>query len=135
MGLKSLPYVNKLQDFNYWLYMWDSTLLYKNYLYLSLFLNKFFNILFNDYSLNKLIYHIININFKKGFLLNYQKINVLFKYILGKIWIFKYQNWYVVIIKIFNLNGNIKKLNYKKFNSWNSYVKKIKFNKNYKFNF
>lgn len=86
MGLISLSYLNKIQSFNYWNNVWDSKILYKKYLFLSLFLNKYFNLLFSDYSLNILMRYIIELNFKKGYLLNYYfKKNLFNNYFLGKI--------------------------------------------------
>lgn len=133
MGLISLPYLNKIQDSNYWNNVWDSKLLYKKYLYLSLFLNKYLSIIFSDYSLNILIKHIININFKKGYLLNSSlKKNFFKNYILGKIWILKYQNWYIIIIKIFSLNTNIKSNTYKKkIKNWTNFNNNLNFNNNF----
>ena len=113
MGLTSLSYLNKIHSFNYWNNVWDSKLLYKKYLYLSLFLNKYFNILFSDHSLNILMRHILFLNIKKGYLLNYFSKKKFFKnYFLGKIWILKYQKYFIIILKIFSLssfNFNLKK--------------------------
>lgn len=106
MGLISLSYLNKIQDVNYWNNNWDSKLLYKKYLYLSLFLYKYFNIIFSDFSLNILIKYIININLKKGYLITKNlKKNKIKNFLIGKIWILKYQNWFLIIIKLFNLDS------------------------------
>jgi len=92
MGLISLAYLNKIQNSNYWSNVWDSKLLYKKYLYLSLFLHKYFNIIFSDYMLNILIKHVIQLNLKKGYIFNKPLNKNMFKnFILGKIWILKYQ--------------------------------------------
>jgi len=139
VGLISLSYLNKIQDSNYWNNVWDSKLLYKKYLYLSLFLNKYINIIFSDYSLNILIKHIINLNLKKGFLLNSNiKKNFIKNYILGKIWLLKFQNWYIIVIKIFNLSSNSKLFLKKKNKNWVNYTNNINLNNNfinYKFKF
>nr|YP_009512644.1 ribosomal protein S3 [Uronema marinum]AXJ93336.1 ribosomal protein S3 [Uronema marinum] len=139
MGLISLSYLNKIQDSNYWNNVWDSKLLYKKYLYLSLFLNKYINIIFSDYSLNILIKHIINLNLKKGFLLNSNiKKNYIKNYILGKIWLLKFQNWYIIIVKIFNLNMSSKLFLKNKNKNWVNYTNNINLNNNfvnYKFKF
>ncbi len=122
MGLISLPYLNKIQDSNYWNNVWDSKLLYKKYLYLSLFLYKFLNILFLDYSLNILSKNILTTNIKKGYIFNNVKNKIKNKkYILGKLWILKYQNWFIVVINIFNisLTDDKKIRNKKKLKNWN----------------
>jgi hypothetical protein len=136
MGLISLSYLNKIQSFNYWNNVWDSKILYKKYLFLSLFLNKYFNLLFSDYSLNILMRYIIELNFKKGYLLNYYfKKNLFSNYFLGKIWILKYQKSYLIIIKLFSLSNKVLKLK-KKNKKWFSYNKNLNLNKifkNYKY--
>ncbi len=122
MGLISLPYLNKIQDSNYWNNVWDSKLLYKKYLYLSLFLYKFLNILFLDYSLNILSKNILAVNIKKGYIFNNIKSKIKNKkYILGKLWILKYQNWFIVVINLFNINlvEDKKTKNRKKLKNWN----------------
>ena len=132
MGLTSLSYLNKIHSFNYWNNVWDSKLLYKKYLYLSLFLNKYFNILFSDHSLNILMKYILVLNTKKGYLLNfYSKKNFFKNYFLGKIWILKYQKQYVIILKIFsmlNINNNLRKKNKK----WFNYNKNLNLNRSFK---
>lgn len=133
MGLISLPLVNKIQDSNYWSNVWDSKLLYKKYLFLSLFLNKFFNIIFSDYSLNILINCFISLNLKKGYLTNINlKNNFLKSYLLGKIWILKYQKWFIIVIKIFSLENNVK-INFrkKKVKNWVSFNQSLNFNNNF----
>ena len=35
MGLTSLSYLNKINNSNYWNFIWDSKFLYKKYLYLD----------------------------------------------------------------------------------------------------
>jgi len=138
MGLISLSYLNKVQDFNYWNNVWDSKLLYKRYLYLSLFLNKYFNLLFSDYSLNILMRYLIELNIKKGYLLNTSfKKNIFKTYFLGKIWILKYQKWYVIVLKIFSLlnkNNSIRK-KYKKWVSFNNNLNLNSSLKKYKYSF
>jgi len=133
MGLISLPLVNKIQDSNYWANTWDSKLLYKKYLFLSLFLNKFFNIIFSDYSLNILVSYIISINLKKGYLTNSNlKNNFLRSYLLGKVWILKYQKWFIIVIKIFSLENNSKiSTKKKKVKNWVSFNQSLNFNNNF----
>lgn len=123
MGLISLPYLNKIQDSNYWSNVWDSKLLYKKYLYLSLFLNKFLNILFLDYSLNILAKNILAVSIKKGYVFNNIKTKIKNKkYVLGKLWILKYQNWFIVIVNLFNMGlvEEKNKKNKKKIKNWNT---------------
>ena len=128
MGLISLSYLNKIQNSNYWNNVWDSKLLYKKYLYLSFFINKYINNIFNDYSIDILINYIINLNLKKGYILNSflrKKINKNF--ILGKIWILKYQNWYIIIIKMFTFNFKNLNLKINRNKIWLNYRNDLKF--------
>jgi len=105
MGLISLPVLNKISNSNYWNNIWDSSTLFKKYFYLSIFLNKYFNLIFTDYSLNILNKIILKSKLKKGYFLEtYIKKKILRNFFLGKILILKYQNWYLIIIKLFSIN-------------------------------
>jgi len=105
MGLISLPVLNKISNSNYWNSIWDSQNLFKKYFYLSLFLNKYFNLLFLDYSLNIINKIVMKTKFKRGYYLNSNlKKKILKNFFLGKVWILKYQKWYLIIIKLFNTN-------------------------------
>lgn len=138
MGLISLAYLNKIRDYNYWNNVWDSKLNYNKYLYLTLFLNKYLNLVFSDFSLNLLIKYINNSNLKRGYLLNsFIKKNFVKSYFIGKIWFFKYQKWVIISIKLFNLGNNItSKHNLRKRNQiWVNYNKHLNLKKhtqNYK---
>lgn len=139
MGLISLPVLNKVSNSNYWNNIWDSSNLFKKYFYLSLFLNKYFNLLFLDYSLN-IINSIISKNkLKKGYFLNkFFKNKILKNFFLGKIWILKYQTWYLIIIKLFSTKILKKKeinvkTKVKKWKNYNKYVYNNLNNKNVNF--
>ena len=146
MGLISLPVLNKISNSNYFNNLWDSSTLFKKYLYLTLFLNKFFNILFTDYTLSIISKLLKKNKIKKGyFYSNHLKKKIIKNFFLGKVWILKYQKWYLVIIKLFsvkltnskfpNLKGKTKKLkNYYKYINFNLNNKNINF-LNYKHKF
>ena len=103
MGLISLPVLNKVSSSNYWNNIWDSSNLFKKYFYLSLFLNKYFNLIFTDYTLSIVNSIILKSKLKKGYFLNnYLKKKILRNFFLGKIWILKYQTWYLIIVKLFS---------------------------------
>nr|QLI42447.1 ribosomal protein S3 [Pseudocohnilembus persalinus] len=105
MGLISLPVLNKVSHTNYWSNLWDSNLLFKKYFFLSIFLNKYFNLLFVDYTLTFLLNLIKKNNLKKGYYIYSTLKKKLFKnYFLGKVWVLKYQNSYLVVVNIFNTN-------------------------------
>lgn len=146
MGLISLPVLNKVSHTNYWSNLWDSNLLFKKYFFLSIFLNKYFNLLFVDYTLTFLLNLIKNNKLKKGYYIYSTLKKKLFKnYFLGKIWILKYQDNYLVVINIFNTN--LIQINNRNFyntsKKWKNYFNysynQIKLNKvnylNYKYNF
>jgi hypothetical protein len=128
MGLVSLPVLNKIGNSNYWNNIWDSSNLFKKYFYLSLFLNKYFNLLFTDYSLNIINAIILNHKLKKGYHLDkFIKNKILKSFFLGKIWILKYQGWYLIIIKLFSTKILKKKdfsIKYKN-KKWKNYYKYI----------
>lgn len=103
MGLISLPVLNKISNSNYWNNIWDSSQLFKRYFYLSLFINKFFNLLFLDYSLYLINTIILKKQIKKGYFIENKiskKINK--NILLGKIWILKYQKWFIISVKLFS---------------------------------
>jgi len=105
MGLISLPVLNKINNSNYWNNIWDSSTLFKRYFYLTIFLNKYFQLIFTDYTLNILNKLILKSKLKKGYFLNnYIKKKLIRNFFLGKILILKYQNWYLIIIKLFSSN-------------------------------
>jgi hypothetical protein len=86
MGLVSLPVLNKISDANYFNNIWDSSNLFKKYFYLSLFLNKYFNLLFMDYSLSIINEIVLKNRLKKGFIINnYLKKKILKNFFLGKL--------------------------------------------------
>ena len=141
MGLISLPVLNKINNSNYWNNIWDSSTLFKRYFYLTIFLNKYFQLIFTDYTLNILNKLILKSKLKKGYFLNnYIKKKLIRNFFLGKILILKYQNWYLIIIKLFSSNilqkkelnnyfKNKKKKNFFKFlfkninkNNYNNYL-------------
>lgn len=104
MGLVSLPILNKVQDYSYWNNLWDSTDIYKRYFYLVLFINKYFNLLFLDYTLNFINFFIKNLKNLKGYDYNLNlKKKIIQKFFIGKLWILKYQNWFLVIFNLFSV--------------------------------
>lgn len=133
MGLISLPVLNKVSSSNYWNNIWDSSDLFKKYLYLSIFLNKFFNLLFIDYTLTIINKLLAKNKIKKGYLYyNYLKKKILKNFYLGKIWILKYQGWFIIIIRVFSIKSSKKKkLSFQKKNKKiKSYYKYLNFNVN-----
>ena len=144
MGLISLPVLNKVSYSNYWSNLWDSNLLYKKYFFLSIFLNKYFNLLFIDYTLTFLLNIIKKNKLKKGYYIYSVLKKKIFKnFFLGKVWVLKYQNTYLIIVNLFNtniINSNYKNnsLSTKKLKNFFGYTyNQIKVNKtnylNYKY--
>lgn len=135
MGLISLPVLNKISNSNYFNNLWDSSTLFKKYLYLTLFLNKFFNVLFTDYTLSIISKLLKKNKVKKGYLYsNYLKKKIIKNFFLGKVWILKYQKWYLIVIKLFSIKPtNLNSLNFKvKSKKLKSYYRYINFNLNNK---
>lgn len=135
MGLISLPVLNKVSNSNYWNNIWDSSNLFKRYLYLSIFLNKFFNLLFIDYTLTIINKLLTKNKIKKGYLYyNYLKKKILKNFYLGKVWILKYQSWFIIIIRVFSTKTiKSKKLSFQKKNKKiKSYYSYLNFNINNK---
>ena len=139
MGLISLPVLNKISNSNYFNNLWDSSTLFKKYLYLTLFLNKFFNILFTDYTLSVISKLLKQNKTKKGYFYNNRlKKKIVKNFFLGKVWILKYQKWYLIIIKLFsvkliNLNASNLKVKTKKLKSYYKYINFNLNNKNINF--
>ena len=107
MGQTSIARLNKTGYSMFWNAMWDNKVNYSRFLKEDLYINDFFNLIFNDnMSLN--IFNFKKINFKSNH--NYvifQNINnhqSLFKYISSlnkisyfssKLWILRYQKWVI----------------------------------------
>lgn len=137
MGLVSLPVLNKVSNSNYWNNLWDSSLLFKKYFYLSLFINKFFNLIFLDYSLKIINKIVLKKQLNKGYYIDNSLNKKLIKnFIIGKIWILKYQKWYIINLRLFTLKSiNKKQKNYKlKYKENFFFYKYLKENVNYKKN-
>lgn len=135
MGLISLPVLNKISNSNYWSNIWESSNLFKKYFYLSIFLNKYFNLLFIDYTLSIINQIIVKNKFKKGYFINLNfKKKLLKNFFLGKVWILKYQTWYIITIRLFNTKVLKKKeLDLKKkTKKWKNYYYSVNKNLNNK---
>lgn len=107
MGLKSLPQVNRSGIYDFWENSWESKFLYKNYFYLTYTLQFFFIEMFNFFFF-KYLFKI------KGFRLGYsvffrKESKVFFKFYFSKVWILKYQNWFVLVTYYYNLTPYLKK--------------------------
>lgn len=109
MGLISLPMSNKVSTSNYWENIWDSSLLFKKFFFLTLYLNKFLYTLFFDNVFLIIINNFIKKKYFKGYK-EYKKIQKLNNFfLLGKLWIFKYQTWYILVLNIFNVSNTHKR--------------------------
>lgn len=133
MGLKSLPILNKVKDYNHWNSLYDSNLNYNKYFYLVLFLNNFFKYFFKDYTLIYTYKNLSKINFKGvKSNVNFNQFNLL----LGNFYILKYQKWLIIVLSMYNLetkNFSIEnKNNYNKVFGIKSKISKLLY-KNYKY--
>lgn len=103
MGLKSLILLNKNSKILYYNSSFLGIFNYNRYFYLYLFLNKIFNKFFN----NSLIYY---------FLFNLKKIKIKSKVIthiklfFGKLFMFIYQNWFILKVNFFIKKKNTKNI-------------------------
>ncbi len=130
MGQSSLPISNKLGVSMRWDSCYDNLINFKKQLLLDIFLKKFFDFVFED----KLIFFFFNNFFKKNlkfnFFLNIFKFkNKKIVTYLSKLWILKYQRWFIVSFYLYVPKVFLKK---------NLNFKKIKINNNFsllKFNF
>jgi len=133
VGLKSLPILNKVKDYNYWNSVLDSNLNYYKYFYLILFLNNFFKYFFRDYTLLYMYRNLSKLKYRgiKSQVL-FNKIGLL----LGNYYILKYQKWLIISLSIYNLESKIYTFetinNYSKLFNVNNRFSKLLY-KNYKY--
>lgn len=105
MGLVSLPYLNRVGNYVYWNNVWDNISVYRTYLFLEMYLNFFFFRFFEDLTFNYILnfFKIKNKKSKSGYLAfvrdNFNVDSHIYMY-LGRIWLFMYQNWYIIKVSI-----------------------------------
>lgn len=117
MGQSSISILNKVGYSMYWNSMWDNKIMYNRYLKEDIFLDKYFNLIFNDnVSLN--VFNLKKINIIKNDHFLNQNINdtkTLNKYLLSlnntihfssKIWVLKYQKWLILYNFVFLSKNN-----------------------------
>ncbi len=114
MGLVSLPFLNRVGVYTYWNSVWDNTFNYRSFYFFELYISFFFNRFFEDLTLNYLFkFFMASKKISKGGYLNMFKSSVNFDlniYLyLGKIWIFMYQQWYIVRVTLLLPSKEIKK--------------------------
>lgn len=136
MGLKSLPMLNKSGISMYWLNVWDSIKLYKNYSLSFLYLNDVINYFLNE---NLYYYCIMKIrrldNDYRG-LRGYKHINInklkkswnMRNFYLGKILFLNNQGWVIILINYFNSNRIKLYQKYKNSKVFKKLFKSLRFN-------
>lgn len=119
MGQTSLPLLNRSGTFSYWDKNWDSLHQYGYYITKFNYLDEFFYYFFQ----NKVFitqfktikkFQKIPTYFFKGFfikkkLLNFNKMIYKFYFCSSKLWIFKYGNWVIVSIYLYDLGAKQQK--------------------------
>lgn len=165
MAQISIPMSNKVGYSMFWNSMWDNKINYSRGLKEDVYLNKFIPLLFQDkisrkifktidfnkIDLNKMVLrynlHMKVLNFnKKNFYKYLSEINKV-KYFKSKIWILKYQKWFIIYFFIYLpfFNKFKKKISkfkfikrYNKYNNLNSLLfmyKKINYKLNHSYDF
>lgn len=122
MGQSSISILNKVGYSMYWNSMWDNKIIYNRFLKEDIYINKFFDLIFND-NVSTNLYNFKKNNFKKNNFFINQNIDIEFfslnKYLTSvnstihfssRIWILKYQKWLVLYNFIFL--SKINKQNY-----------------------
>jgi len=89
MGLTSLVNLNRCGVYSYWTNIWESKALYSRFYIYSMFVYFFFNF-FNDTDLVTKFIYISKIRKRKN----------IKKFLLGRIWLLKYQNFYIINIMV-----------------------------------
>ncbi len=132
MGLISLPLLNRVGVYQYWDGSWDSNFLYRRYFFYVLFFNKFLSVIFDNIVFNIFIKMLSLKKYKKGVLSsNYSYKNVVNLNYLGRVNIYIYQGWLVIVCFVYTL-GDDSLVNFKKNNNFCYFYKNMFFNK---FNF
>jgi len=134
VGLKSLSRINRSGSYDFWENMWESDILYKQHFFTSYSLKKILSETLNFFFMKYL--------FKKGFkglgYYNLYKAEFFFKFLVffSKVWVLKYQNWFIIFMYYYNLTKFFKKkIKYKsvRYNYRSFY--KISMNYNYQFKY
>ncbi len=121
MGLVSLPFLNRVGVYTYWNSVWDSEFNYRTFYFFELYINSFFYRFFEDLTFN-FLFKFLNCKKKSKQLgyLNYFKSTAAFDFAiyiyLGKIWIFMYQNWYILKVTLLLPSKETKKTQSKNIN-------------------
>ena len=133
MGLKSFPQSNRSGLVNYWNNFFINKNMYVSFLYLSFFLENFFLYVFTDLIFFFFFYSYLPIkNYKLYNFYSFQHFSILQNIVLGKVWMFYYFNWLIVVLNMFFPRANkVNKKEVKKIAS-NFFRYKIHFN-NYKY--
>lgn len=118
MGLVSLPFLNRVGVYTYWNNVWDNTFNYRNFYFFELYINFFFYRFFEDLTFNYLFkFFSSRKHISKSGYLNVFKSSAAFDLgvflYLGKIWIFFYQDWYILKIILLLPSKELKKLHSK----------------------
>ena len=125
MGLISLPLLNRVGVYQYWDGLWDSNFLYRRYFFYTLFFNKFLNIIFDNIIFNIFLKKLSLKKYKKGVLLsNYSYKNLVGLNYFGRLNIYMYQDWLILISYIYVYNDDLL-LGYKKCNNFCFFYKNI----------
>lgn len=101
MALTSLVNLNRVGVYSYWNNIWDSSTLYSRYSLYSTFIAIFFNYFNNNkLQLNSVLNR--NYNEQRYYRFNQNLINLGKNkfFILGKVWLLKYQSWCIISISL-----------------------------------
>jgi len=132
MGLKSLSKINRSGIYDFWENLWESRVLYNNYFFqiytLQVLFNEIFNLLFFKY-----LFYITTpkLGLRGNFKLELKVKTILY---FSRLWVLKYQNWFILITYYYNFNNYLKKRD-KIFQNKLNYQSIFKLYKNYKFQF
>jgi len=132
VGLKSLSQINRSGVFNFWESIWESRYSYNS----ILFSNKILQNIFYEFFTLFFFKYVFKKNKDSGGYLNHFNLVIGLHPLIyfSKIWVLRYQGWFIIVVYYFNLKFTFKKKTKSLLSSYqyNSFFK-IRMNYNYKF--
>jgi len=109
MGLISLSQMNRSGQYDFWEDGWDSKYLYKHLLFNSLIFKDIFYELLNFFFFKYIFYtKFSTVGYNNLFKLTLKITPLIY---FSKVWVLKYQNWFILVIYYYNLSNYFKRRN------------------------
>jgi len=132
MGLTSLAQINRSGVYDFWDSVWDTKYLYKHLTYNTFIFKDIFNEILSFFFFKYLFNRKVgNLGYNSVVKFEFKLNPVVY---FSKIWILRYQSWFVLIMYYYNLSNYFKKKN-RNFNKIYKYQNFFRVYKNYNYEF